>query len=404
MSPASPSRSAAEPDSLAGSDAPLARPPAPPPRTPAGPPRTAAGATPALPPRTPPAASRANGVPGAPAPSPAPRAAAAPAQSTVTPRVAAPGTPPMPATERAPVAAPEVEAPRPSPARKSAAASDDEQGWFSASRLGLLTAALVIWFGYEFPTERYLSPENGIGYALGIIGGSAMLLLLLYPARKRFRWIGFLGTVKGWFQAHMVLGVVGPLLILYHSNFSLGATNSNAALWSMLLVSGSGIFGRYFYTRIHLGLYGRRASRTDMQSAADELREKVAGSKFVPDLLEMLDAADQKLLARSGPTAMLLVRPLFVSLRMYQERWRITRRATRELRDAAKKSPVLKAQHQVFAKAVKRYIARRLEATRRVAEFESFERLFSLWHVLHLPLFFLLLIAGIVHVIAVHVY
>jgi len=311
------------------------------------------------------------------------------------------------ATQRAPAVVPTADATPAAAAaqtRSKAAPNRDDTGWFNAARLSLLAAALVIWLGYEFPTERYLSPENGLGYALGIIGGSSMLLLLLYPARKRFRWIGFLGSVKGWFQAHMVLGVVGPILILYHSNFSLGATNSNAALWSMLLVAGSGIFGRHFYTRIHLGLYGRRASRADMQSAAEELREKVAGSKFVPDLLELLDAADQRLLAHQGGTAMLLVRPLFVSLRMYHERWRITRRAMRELRDAAKQSRVLKAQQKLFAQTVRRYIARRLEATRRVAEFESYERLFSLWHVLHLPLFFLLLVAGIVHVIAVHVY
>ena len=47
---------------------------------------------------------------------------------------------------------------------------------------------------------------------------------------------------------------------------------------------------------------------------------------------------------------------------------------------------------------------RHIDATRRVAELASYERLFSLWHVLHLPLFFMLLVAGIVHVIAVHVY
>jgi hypothetical protein len=33
-----------------------------------------------------------------------------------------------------------------------------------------------------------------------------------------------------------------------------------------------------------------------------------------------------------------------------------------------------------------------------------YEGLFSLWHVLHLPLFFMLLIAGITHVVAVNVY
>ena len=50
------------------------------------------------------------------------------------------------------------------------------------------------------------------------------------------------------------------------------------------------------------------------------------------------------------------------------------------------------------------YIDDRLAATRRVVEFAAFERLFSLWHALHLPLFLMLLIAGVVHVVAVHVY
>jgi hypothetical protein len=272
------------------------------------------------------------------------------------------------------------------------------------SRIGFVIAAIVIILGYEFPTQRYITPETGIGYALGIIGGSLMLLLLLYPARKHLPWARFIGSVKAWFQTHMVLGVVGPILILFHSNFSLGATNSNAALFAMLVVSGSGIFGRYFYTRIHLGLYGRRASRTDMQASADELKQKVSGSRFVPDLLQMLDDADVKLIAWKPGKFRLLIRPLFVTARMYYWRWRITRRATAELDAAAAQSPKLAEQHHVFAKAVRRYVARRLEATRRVAEFESFERLFSLWHLLHLPLFFMLMIAGIVHVVAVHVY
>jgi len=263
---------------------------------------------------------------------------------------------------------------------------------------------VLLYLGYTLPTERLISPERGIGYALGIIGGSAMLLLLLYPARKRARWLGFIGTVKGWFQTHMVLGVVGPLLILYHSNFSLGATNSNAALFAMLLVAGSGVFGRYFYTRIHFGLYGRRASLAEMRAGAEELRDKVAGSRFVPQLLEHLDAADKRLLAGHPGTLGMLVRPLFVTARMYLERWQLTRFANGELRAAAASNPILATQHAQFAVAVRRYIRRRLEATRRVAEFESYERLFSLWHVLHLPLFFMLLIAGVVHVIAVHVY
>ena len=62
-------------------------------------------------------------------------------------------------------------------------------------------------------------------------GGSMMLVLLVYPLRKRVRALRFMGTVAHWFRAHMILGVAGPVCILLHSNFSLGATNSNVALF-----------------------------------------------------------------------------------------------------------------------------------------------------------------------------
>ncbi|MDQ1309719.1 MAG: hypothetical protein QG601_988, partial [Pseudomonadota bacterium] len=57
----------------------------------------------------------------------------------------------------------------------------------------LVTLALLIW-GYRFPTEQYLTPQSGACYAFGILGGSAMLLLLVYPLRKRMRWLAFMGT------------------------------------------------------------------------------------------------------------------------------------------------------------------------------------------------------------------
>jgi len=336
---------------------------------------------------------------------PQPAAPPATKPTIAAPRPRAPASASAVAAAPAPAAPTRLETPpRPKPAIKPLPQEEGAGRWITPARVGFLVTAVLLYLGYTLPTERLISPERGIGYALGIIGGSAMLLLLLYPARKRARWLGFIGTVKGWFQTHMVLGVVGPLLILYHSNFSLGATNSNAALFAMLLVSGSGVFGRYFYTRIHFGLYGRRASRAEMQAGADELREKVAGSRFIPQLLEHLDAADKRLLGgHPGPFGM-LVKPLFVTGRMYLERWQLTRFANGELRAAAASNPVLASQYEQFAVAVRRYIRRRLDATRRVAEFESYERLFSLWHVLHLPLFFMLLIAGVVHVIAVHVY
>jgi len=272
------------------------------------------------------------------------------------------------------------------------------------ARLGFTLAAILIYMGFKLPLARLLSPERGVGYALGIIGGSAMLLLLVYPARKRLPWLRVIGSVKSWFQIHMVLGVAGPLFILYHSNFSLGAPNSNAALFAMVVVSASGIVGRYFYARIHSGLYGHRMNLAELQASAQSLRTKVAGASFVPDLLAGLDDAERRLAERSKAPLRVLLRPVTVSARMWIERYRLTRRAVRELRAQAAKSRVIAGRHEHFERAVRRYIARRLQATRQVVEFEAYERLFSLWHVLHLPLFFMLLIAGVVHVFAVHIY
>jgi hypothetical protein len=272
------------------------------------------------------------------------------------------------------------------------------------ARIGFLIAGVLIYLGFKLPIARIISPERGIGYALGIIGGSAMLLLLVYPARKRVAWLRHIGSVKTWFQIHMVLGIAGPLLILYHSNFSLGAANSNAALFAMVIVSASGIVGRYFYSRIHAGLYGHRTTLTELQGSAQSLREKVAGASFVPDLLVELDAADRRLSERSNASHRVLFRPVTVTMRMWLERWRLTRRAVVELRATAARSRVVAERHAHFERAVRKYIARRLQATRQVVEFQAYERLFSLWHVLHLPLFFILLIAGVIHVVAVHVY
>jgi hypothetical protein len=44
------------------------------------------------------------------------------------------------------------------------------------------------------------------------------------------------------------------------------------------------------------------------------------------------------------------------------------------------------------------------EAVRRAAEFAFYDRMLRLWHLLHLPLFFILVGTAILHIIAVHMY
>ncbi|HEY7753652.1 MAG TPA: hypothetical protein VH856_07540 [Steroidobacteraceae bacterium] len=268
------------------------------------------------------------------------------------------------------------------------------------SHVGLTLALLAILAGLVVPTERYLSPQQGLGYALGVVGGCLMLAMLVYSLRKRIPALARIGSVRFWFRTHMIFGVAGPLAILYHANFGLGATNSNVALACMLVVSGSGLVGRYLYSRIHHGLYGRVATLRELSANADGLRQHSGALRVLPGLLAEIEQAEARITA---PSTMLL-RPLAAAVRQRRERARILRLVTQAVAMAAARSAVLAGERDRLAWAAGRYAGARLVAARRVAEFESCERLFAAWHLLHLPLFTMLVIVGIVHVIAVHVY
>ncbi len=276
---------------------------------------------------------------------------------------------------------------------------------FSTEQLIFVGAALVLIIGIQLPVAHYMSPKSGLGYAIGIVGGVLILSQLLYAVRKRVRSLSFLGSVPKWFQTHMILGIVGPVCILLHCGFSLGATNSNIALFSMLTVSGSGIFGRYFYSKIHHGLYGRKATLAELQERAQDLRERATKILMMPELANLVEDEERRLLAVAdwGPARMLFA-PAAIAFNYSNGRSRLRRYVRAAIRVTAARHKAVAKQSDRFERVAFDYVSRRMKITREVVEFRIYEKLFSVWHVLHMPLFLMLIAAGIVHVISVHVY
>lgn len=275
---------------------------------------------------------------------------------------------------------------------------------FSLVKLFAVAVIAVLLWGYRAHLDRYITPERGWGYTLGIVGGSMMLLLLIYPARKRVAALGFLGGVPGWFRVHMLLGTLGPVFILFHANFSLGATNSNVALFCMLTVASSGVIGRYLYTRIHARLDGGQTSLRELRGIADQLRIQSTSVAVLPHLLEAVEAEEGRLLRpEKGPVGRAL-HVFTVGARAALARRRLRRFISAAVAESAQRTPTLLPHAQRLADTAESYAVRRLDASRRVAEFQLYTRLFSLWHVLHVPLFIMLLIAGTVHVIFAQLY
>ncbi len=265
--------------------------------------------------------------------------------------------------------------------------------------------AVVLWWGWEIRNDHYISAKFGIGYALGIIGTTLMTLLLLYPARKRSPAMRKLGPVRYWFRVHMLFGVIGPILVVFHSNFSLGSFNSRTVLFCTVIVSLSGFFGRYFYTRIHHGLYGSKASLKELQRDFVEIRDK--GSTFaqlLPTIMEDVTRVEGPLLSPSGALEAGIGAAMLAGVKTRWAYLRIRMKLARALDEAALASPIVARERSRLEANCVRYVSGRLQKLRKYAQFVMFERLFSIWHVVHYPLFVVLVVAVIVHIIAVHMY
>ena len=266
----------------------------------------------------------------------------------------------------------------------------------------LVLAGVLVWLA---AWGGFYTPGDDFGYYLGLVGALMMLVLLLYPLRKHIGFLKNMGGIRHWFRLHMFFGIAGPLLILFHSTFTIGSLNAGVAMGCMLLVAGSGVVGRFMYRRIHHGLYGRRATLQEMlaQFGAQEgeVRSKF---HFAPRVETRLKAFGD--LANSRPQGFLRSTWQFLTISLHA---RYVRRQC--MRDLKKILGIHAAQrgwerHKLRRRldAAGEMISTYLEAARHAAQFSAYERLFSLWHILHVPFVFMLVISGVVHVIAVHMY
>lgn len=272
-------------------------------------------------------------------------------------------------------------------------------------KLMLPVTLLLLVVAWAIGRQKWYTPGSDVGYYMGVVGGVMLLTLLLYPLRKYLGFMQSWGASKHWFRAHMFLGITGPLLILLHSTFHVGSLNAGVALSCMLVVAGSGIIGRFFYTKIHDGLYGRRASLQERQAqlgiSAGDIRSKF---HFAPEVEQKLKQFEVQALIPTRNPLQEVMHFVTLGLRARLVHWKTGRLLARRLKKAAKTrrwSPTKLHERLRYSRAM---IGSYLDAVQDTAQFTTYEKLFSLWHVLHVPFVYMLVISAIFHVIAVHMY
>ncbi len=277
-------------------------------------------------------------------------------------------------------------------------------GFLATLSIGLVSIFLL-YIAYINRSEAIWTAESGWGYWFGIVGGMLMLLLLLYPLSKHSRAMTRHLSVKFWFRLHMIFGVLGPVLILMHSSYRLGSINGRVAFFCMLIVAISGLFGRYFYTRIHHGLYGRKATFESLRADSKELNRKLGPLfELKPKAKELLLEHEKR--ALMFPTGLVDSAVHWITTRIRAAR--LYRTVMRSLNVKLLSAAKLKGWERQKVRRKQLYIRKVLVShnrlIRQMLELHFYERLFAIWHLMHLPLFVMMIITGFVHVYAVHAY
>ena len=283
--------------------------------------------------------------------------------------------------------------------------------------IGIVGIITIGGYFVVYPQTLYTPGEElfDFGYNLGLAGGLMMLTLLLYPLRKRWKFLENLGFLPTWFKWHMVLGILGPLTIVFHSTYHVyipfihptGSINAAVAMYCMLLVSGSGTFGRFFYTKIHHGLYGRQATVNELQAEMEQTGDVQSLFSFAPNVEKTLGDFRERAEKYSKVSGYGFVNFAKVGF----EASALARSLSKEIHQIMQAEAREKSfDAQQLAEMEKQYLEHRekiisyLRAIRDTAQFHTYERLFSWWHIFHIPLVYMMVFSAIYHVYAVHAY
>jgi hypothetical protein len=101
------------------------------------------------------------------------------------------------------------------------------------------------------PAYRMLNPAGLVGHGYGIVGTGLILTNLLYLVRRRLtRALAWAGSVGAWLDLHAFTGLVGSVLILYHSAFQLRTPIATVTSGSLAIVVVTGLVGFYLHALV----------------------------------------------------------------------------------------------------------------------------------------------------------
>ena len=240
------------------------------------------------------------------------------------------------------------------------------------------------------PLHALLKPSGAVGQSFGVIGLALFLFMWLYPLRRGIRWLAWTGPLGAWMRIHAVAGLALPVLVAVHAGWRFDGL-IGLGYWSMLLVSLSGLVGRYLYVRIPRSRNGLELSRDESAGQRRALVTEIAATLDRDPMVvsRTLDAILEPAPARglAGMLRRLLVDDFqrWLAVRQLRRLWSVPGRGGARVDGAT------------IARALS--LARReIALSQQLRMLEGTQRLFRFWHVAHRPVAITALLAVLIHV------
>jgi hypothetical protein len=240
------------------------------------------------------------------------------------------------------------------------------------------------------PLHPLLKASGPVGLAFGLLALLLFLFMWLYPLRKQARWLAWTGTVGAWMNVHIVMGLALPLLAAVHAGWQFRGLIGLGML-SMVVVSLSGIVGRYLYTHLPRSRSGLEMS---LEEAGGERRALLTQLAVATGM--MPQEAEQRLALDPRPYDHLgLVRTFARLVADDFTRWRTLGRLKREWsRKGQNRAPL---DPRALGAALR--LARlEMKFSQQMRALEATRRVFAWWHVAHRPFALTALFAILIHV------
>lgn len=220
-----------------------------------------------------------------------------------------------------------------------------------------------------------------------------MVVMMFYSARKRIPFLRSLGSMRHWLSAHIFLGIMGPILVTFHTTFKFGGLIATS-FWCMVVTVVFGILGRYIYVQIPRDISGVEIDVKDIDSKIETFDKELGKHidlKVFNGALKSIITADEKVKGISVLKALLFmittdINNIFMIRRVrgiLKRQQHLDRRTRKDVLYCIKKKGVL---------------------IRRKNLLTASHRLLHYWHVLHVPLAMVMFAIMFLHVIVYYIF